>query len=91
MTCTEPCQVIAFPLTRRVGKIRDVAAKMLAKSTDRHVESYRDQVTEGIHSSLSRAGIPAGEQDAQLGGFWNAVQNEIIRLTHRGNHTGDAA
>ncbi|MER9761592.1 DUF6074 family protein [Mesorhizobium sp. M0138] len=73
-----------------MGKIRDVAAKMLAKSTDRHVESYRGQVTDGIHSSLSRAGIPESDQARQIGAFWHAVQAEIVRLTYRGQ-TGGAA
>ncbi|RWC23230.1 MAG: hypothetical protein E5V21_22020 [Mesorhizobium sp.] len=83
MTHTEPCQVIAFPLILRVGKIRDVATKMLAKSTDRHAESYRDQVTAALLCHLSRIGIPQGEQDKQLTTFWSAVQTEIIRQSYR--------
>ncbi|QND57879.1 DUF6074 family protein [Mesorhizobium huakuii] len=84
-------EVIPFPLIRRVGKIRDVASKMLAKSTDRHAESYRDQVTTGLVGHLNRLGIPEQERDEQLGQFWSAVQSEIIRLTYTGHHAGDAA
>ncbi|AZO39644.1 MAG: hypothetical protein EOS81_10680 [Mesorhizobium sp.] len=79
-----PCQVIAFPLVSRVGRIREVATKMLAKSTDRHAESYRDQVTTGLLGHLGRLGISESEQDEQLGAFWAAVQAEIIRQTYQG-------
>jgi hypothetical protein len=30
-----PCKLIPFPLIHRVGKIRDVAFKMMEKTTDR--------------------------------------------------------
>ncbi|RUV69094.1 MAG: hypothetical protein EOR30_24120 [Mesorhizobium sp.] len=83
MTYTEPCQVIAFPLIRRMGKIRDVATKMLAKSTDRHAESYRDQVTAALLSHLTRIGVPQAQQGKQLTTFWAAVQTEIIRQSYR--------
>lgn len=88
---TPPCRVIAFPLIHRVGKIRDVASKMLAKSTDRHAESYRDQVTTGLLGHLARLGMPEHERDEQLGAFWTAVDIEIIRLTYRGSRPGGNA
>ncbi|RWC38329.1 DUF6074 family protein [Mesorhizobium sp.] len=74
---------IPFPLTRRVGKIRDVATKMMAKSTDRHAESYRDQVTVALLSHLTRIGVPQADQDKQLSTFWAAVQTEVIRQSYR--------
>ena len=79
-----PCSVIAFPLDRRMGKIRDVAAKLLDKTTDRHAEWYRRQVTEALLVHLERLGLPEGEQDDQLGAFWSRVQDEMIRQTYRG-------
>jgi hypothetical protein len=87
----DPCDVVAFPLIRRIGKIRDVASKMLAKSTDRHAESYRDQVTTGLLGHLTRLGISEREQDEQIGAFWSAVQAEMIRLTYRGQRPGGSA
>lgn len=84
-------QVVVFPMVRRVGRIRDVAAKMLDKRTDRAATSYRDQVTDGMLRSLHRAGISEDEQDEQLGAFWNAVQAEILRLTYRGSRPGGNA
>ena len=85
------CRIIAFPLVSRVGKIRDVAEKMLAKSTDRHAASYRDQVTSALLNHLTRLGVPEMQQDEQLGAFWEAVQAEIIRQTYRGQRPGGGA
>ena len=88
---TPPCRMIVFPMSRRVGRIRDVAVKMLDKPTDRAALSYRDQVTEGMLKQMAKVGIPEAEQDEQLGAFWQAVQAEIIRLSYYGHGTGGAA
>ncbi|AZO42942.1 hypothetical protein EJ076_18485 [Mesorhizobium sp. M7D.F.Ca.US.005.01.1.1] len=85
------CSVVVFPLVRRIGKVRDVARKMLDKSTDRHAESYRDQVTTGLLGHMVRIGIPDQEQDEQLGAFWSAVDAEMTRLTYRGSRPGGSA
>ncbi|UVC17580.1 DUF6074 family protein [Mesorhizobium onobrychidis] len=85
------CNVIVFPLVRRVGKVRDVARKMLDKSTDRHADSYRDQVTTALLGHMTRVGIPDQEQDEQLGAFWSAVDAEMTRQTYRGSRPGDSA
>lgn len=83
-----PCQVIMFPMGRRVGRIRSTALKMLAKPTDRAAESYRNQVTDGLLKQMANAGIADSEQDEHLGAFWSAVQAEIVRLTYRSNRPG---
>lgn len=90
---TPPCQIIVFPMAKRVGRIRSTAEKMLAKATERAASSYRDQVTDGILRGLSRAGVPETEQDEQLGAFWEAVQEEMIRQTYYGDQRpgGNAA
>lgn len=91
-TPKDTCTVIAFPLVRRAGKIRDVAAKLLTKSSDRHVESYRNQVTDALLNHLDRLGVPEAAQDEQVGAFWHAVEMEVARLTYRGRRPGgDAA
>ncbi|WP_442582513.1 DUF6074 family protein [Mesorhizobium sp. ASY16-5R] len=82
--------LIIFPMTARVGRIRDVATKMLEKPTDRAAEYYRRQVTEAILVALVRLGVGEIEQDEHLERFWAAVRNEIVRQTYSG-HTGDAA
>lgn len=86
-----PCTIIVFPMGRRVGRIRSTAEKMLAKSTDRAAESYRDQVTDGLLRQMGKAGISDREQDEHLGAFWSAVQAEIVRLTYRGSQPGGYA
>ena len=79
----KPCEMKPFPLARRVGKVRDVAAKMLTKTTDRHASSYRAQVTDALLGHLERIGVDEAEQAEQLGAFWLVVQQEMIRLTYR--------
>ncbi|TPJ52732.1 DUF6074 family protein [Mesorhizobium sp. B2-6-4] len=83
-----PCQVILFPMGKRVGRIRSTAEKMIAKPTDRAAESYRDQVTDGLLRQMAKAGIADIEQDEHLGAFWSAVQAEIVRLIYRSNQPG---
>ncbi|TSE07636.1 hypothetical protein C1D09_018850 [Mesorhizobium intechi] len=83
--------MIVFPMANRVGRIRDVAAKMLDKPTDRAAAFYRDQVTDALLRSLARAGISAAKQDEQLGAFWSAVEVEMVRLSYRGSRPGGSA
>jgi len=73
------CRMIAFPMVARVGKIRDVATKILDKSTDRHADWYRKQVTEALGAQMDRIGLTEAEQDQELCAFWSAVQDEMIR------------
>ncbi|TAX75700.1 hypothetical protein ELI00_05255 [Rhizobium ruizarguesonis] len=74
-----PCKLIVFPLVARIGRIRDVASKMLDKTSARAAETYRDQVTIGVLRHLERLGLSESEQDEQLGAFWNAVGDEMAR------------
>ncbi len=75
-----PCQVIPFPLTRRVTKVRVVAAKIMDKATDRQAEAYRNQVADGLFRHLAKIGVPEDEQDEQVGAFFTAVELELSRL-----------
>lgn len=84
-----PCKVIAFPLVHRVGKVRDVARKMIEKSTDRHAAFYQRQVTEALVAHLERLGIPENQQDEQIVAFWRKVENEMARLCYRGTGNND--
>lgn len=85
------CQLLAFPLNRQVGKVRDVARKLLDKSTDRHADYYRGQVTDALMKRLTKIGIPEHLQDEQIGVFWSAVELELARLSYRGQRPGGAA
>lgn len=78
-------RVTVFPMRRRSGRIRDVALKMLDKSTDRAASSYRNQVTDALVKQLGKAGLGEDERDEHVGEFWSAVQMEIDRLAYRNN------
>lgn len=85
------CTITSFPLNRQKGKIRDVAAKLLDKTTERHAAYYRCQVGEAMARRLTRFGICQHEQERQLAAFWSAVDVEIARLTYRGQRPGGSA
>src|SRR5690606_21172107 len=55
-------QVIVFPMVKRVGRIRDVAIKMLDKPSDRAASHYRHQVTDAMLRGFEKLGIPEDEQ-----------------------------
>ncbi|MGQ4272612.1 DUF6074 family protein [Terrihabitans sp. B22-R8] len=86
-----PVRVILFPMEKRVGRIRDVACKMLDKPTDRAAAHYRRQVTDSVLKHLDHLGLSEPQQDEQLGIFWLAVEGEMIRLSHLGYGAGGAA
>jgi hypothetical protein len=86
-----PVQFLAFPLDRQIGKVRDVAGKMVTKTTDRHVEHYQAQVTEALVNRLQRACIPDSVIDEQIGRFWVCVHQEMVRLSYKGHGTGGTA
>lgn len=83
-----PCELIAFPMVNRVGKIRDVAAKLLDKSTDRHAEYYRVQVEDGLIRQFERLSLSHTEIDHQLRSFWSKVDEEVVRLTYQPGGAG---
>lgn len=78
-------RVIVFPMTRRSGRIRDVAFKMLDKPTERATSSYRNQVTATLVKQLGKAGLSAEDIDQHVDEFWSAVETEMDRLAPRGN------
>lgn len=84
-----PRKVIAFPMVHRVGKIRDVARKMLEKSSDRHADYYQRQVTEGLIVQLGKVGLSEAEQSEQIAAFWRKVEQEMVRLTYQQPRTGN--
>lgn len=73
--------VIAFPLSRRVSKIQDVARKLITKRSDAHVEQYTSQVSNALRRQLIEIGASEDQQDAQLSAFWSKVDQEAARLT----------
>ncbi|WP_042778951.1 DUF6074 family protein [Sinorhizobium fredii] len=78
-----PRQVIAFPLVNRMGKIRDVARKLLEKTTERHAGYYTKQVSDGLTAHLDRLGLSPEERNRQIDDFWTRVEQEVIRLSYQ--------
>lgn len=72
------CQVRPFPLARIKGKVRDVAAKMAARRSDRHREQYHAIVESSLRMQLGKA-LQADEIDREIASFWTAVELEMRR------------
>lgn len=78
---TPPCKVIAFPLDKRIGRVRQVASKLLGKKGQAADTYWRQTVTTMIRQ-MERAGIPKGEIDAEVRSFFHAVHRELVRLSY---------
>ncbi|MET3646138.1 DUF6074 family protein [Phyllobacterium ifriqiyense] len=84
---TPPCRVVPFPLQRRVGKIREVAARSVNKSPSCR-ERYFDQVAGGLFAALARIEVPETAQDEAVGAFFTAVEQELQRMSLLGKAGG---
>jgi hypothetical protein len=88
------CKLIPYPLVNRIGKIRNVAGKLLDKPTEKSADHYRTVVTEALELSLAKIGLSDAAIDEEIGRFWLAVSREIVRRSYGcdGDHpTGGAA
>lgn len=74
------CRIIAFPMVKRVRKIRETAVKWLEKPTERSADHYERQVTEAMEMGLKKLGLPDSEVGEQIAAFWSAVDREARRL-----------
>lgn len=79
------CKLIPFPMINRIGRIRETAAKLLDKPTDKSAEHYRRQVDKAIRIQLEKIALPEAAIRDQIGGFWHAVGLEAARQ-HYGWH-----
>lgn len=66
-------------MVKRIGRIRDTAAKMLDKPTEKSAEHYRRQVDEAMTGQLSKIGLLGEAIEAERTAFWNAVDLEMTR------------
>lgn len=73
------CRLIPFPMVNRIGRIRDTAAKMLDKPTEKSAEHYRRQVDEAMTSQLSKIGLLGEAIESERLAFWEAVNAEMMR------------
>ncbi|ESY51586.1 MULTISPECIES: DUF6074 family protein [unclassified Mesorhizobium] len=85
-----PCQILAFPLACRVGKVRDVATKLSGKTTEKHAVSYRLQVDVGLRTHLAKTRLRPEAIDAEVAAFWSSVRIEMQRIAYRDHGRGGA-
>ena len=73
------CRLIPFPMVNRIGRIRDTAAKMLDKPTEKSAQHYRRQVDEAMTGQLSKIGLLGEAIEAERAAFWRAVDAEMMQ------------
>lgn len=83
------CRLIPFPMVNRIGRIRDTAAKMLDKPTEKSAEHYRRQVDEAMTGQLSKIGLLGEAIETERAAFWRAVDAEMTRQSYGWRHEPD--
>lgn len=72
------CELLVFPLARRIGKIRR-CAEVLESRNGNEAAGYWKHQMRLLATSLERTGCDPLEIDRQLGDFQEAVQSELER------------
>ncbi|MHC1547782.1 DUF6074 family protein [Phyllobacterium sp. K27] len=85
-----PCQIVVFPLNRRVGRVREVATNFLAKGSEKGAANYLSQVSGGLFAQLDRMGVPMDQREEMLCAFFGAVEKELKRLSYQQQPGGAA-
>jgi len=83
--------VSPFPQERRTAKVRDVATKLLSKTTSRAIEHYRAQVSGAMAGHLRSRRVPAERHPELIRRFWVAVDCEVARRVNGRQRPGGAA
>jgi hypothetical protein len=94
LSWTPPCQIIVFPMKKRVGKIRRTA-EILSGKNERAADAYWRQVCTAFLGHLDRLGVSEVDRKAAVRDFFDAVQSELVRLSYSDQQQsrpgGDAA
>ena len=88
-----PCQVVAFPHSRLMGRARRIVSLRATKSSA-DMNAIWDRQLDELEAALIRAGLPDDEQERQLMAFADLVRSEIVRVDYGGARpcsSGDAA
>lgn len=84
LTCLDwvqpECEMISFPFDRRVGRIRDIAGKLVNCKTERHEEYFISQIDDAHTGQLERAGLSVDQISEQIAMFWPKVYQEVTRI-----------
>jgi hypothetical protein len=89
LSSSPPCQVLLFPMTKRIGKIRHTA-QILTGKQEEGAAIYWRQVIAAAQRHFARVGVTDSEADRQMGEFFAAVQSELAKFAHKGHGSGDA-
>lgn len=75
---TPPSKVIAFPQSRRVGRIRHVAERLLEKRGEAY-QRYWSLTVGTLRNQLLKVSLKPAEIETQLEAFRRAVEAELNR------------
>ncbi len=82
--------IIPFPMSRRIGEARVVAAKVALRIGDAQRQSIFCRAVSGLSRRLSRSGLDRAEVDRQLDAFTDLVNAELWRIEGRMQPPGSA-
>jgi hypothetical protein len=83
-------QLVCFPQERNIGKARRVASVYLGKRTEKARSSYWGDTCNRLQWTMQRCGFIDHEIERQIQAFKWAVEEELDRLSQRGNGPGAA-
>lgn len=75
----DACELVPFPLSKRISKIRAVASKLLDCKSARHADYYQQQVTDALVGQLQKISLPHHRLDREIRDFWFGVEQEMTR------------
>lgn len=73
-------RIFAFPLNRRISKVRRVAFVLQNQKSDKAKDAYYRKIDEGLKANLLKSGVNPSKINAELDLFWNAVRVELDKL-----------
>jgi hypothetical protein len=80
------CQLIPFPLDKRIGKARKVAATWLSYPSTKEANGYARRIDADLVRHLQKIGIREAKHRELCEQFWNLVRSEVTRQRARNNH-----
>lgn len=81
-TWNPPTQILVFPMTKRIGKIRHTA-ELLSQKTGADADLYIKQVKASGRKHLKRMELTDEEVENEISAFFDAVDNEVNRLIYQ--------
>lgn len=73
-------EVVSFPLSRQVGRIRAAAAVLIAIDEIDVADNCRHAIAVDLFRELEAMGYDEMRQDEEVGAFFSEVELEMLRL-----------